>query len=293
MNLINYETPLDQTFSPSLSAKKASLATYKAKHQYSGGLTLPGFFQTTGFPWQLIGFVVILFLEGAAIFWSHYEGSSIEIILGLALFDILLAISAHWKHKEIVLFRNQIIFQTGEQQQHTKRQLKKAILVRNFFYLLILSSAFLKFYFFFSIYLYFDATAFLILVFYLLGGILHILCTGYALFTIIFWLQISKEHNKYIASNGKAFFFEKDEPLIHEIQTSENISITTVKAEPQAIIEKNGKFYFQTFGVLTDRQLGNLISLQKNDVQRHIVAKEGVRLQYTIYGMQPNGVQNK
>ena len=93
--------------------------------------------------------------------------------------------------------------------------------------------------------------------------------------------------------NETAFFFDKEEPLVHEIQTPESVSITTVKAEPQAIVERNGKFYFQTFGVLTDRQLGNLISLQKNDIQRHIVAKEGVRLQYTIYGMQPNGVQNK
>lgn len=286
MNLINFEFNLDEHFAPSQATKKWGLFTHKTRHIYAG-IPLPGFFQTTGFPYQLIGFFLIIGLEVAAIAWSHREGSSVEIIIGLALFDLVLAVAGHWWHGDITLFKNMVLFEKGQLKQQYERRLRGKILLRNIFYFLIIASAFTKFAFFYVIYMMFDATALLILFFYLLGGILHIACTGYTWFTIIFWYNIQRERTKFINSGGKRFTFDPEEPFEQEIELSEGMRLEPVKVDLHEIVENDGKFYFRTFGILNDRQLGNMIALQKNDEMRRVVAIEGLRHQHKIYGMQP------
>lgn len=289
MNLINFEFNLDENFAPSQSTKRWGLFTYKTRHIYSG-IPLPGFFQTTGFPYQLAGFFIILALEAAAIIWSHEEGSSIEIIIGLALLDIVLAITGHLWHGDIILYKNMVLFEKERLKQQYERKLRFKRWLRNFFSFLIMASAFAKFAFFYAIYLFFDATALLILFFYVLGGILHIACTGYTWFTLIFWFNIQRERTRYINSGGKSFTFDPSQPFEQEIEIPEGIRLKAVKVDLHEIVEKDQKFYFHTYGILNDRQLGNMIALQEKDEMRRIVAIEGIRHQHRIYLMQPQGI---
>ncbi len=290
MQLINFEFALDENFAPSQATKKWGLFTHKSKHIYAG-IHLPGFFQTTGFPYQLMGLLIIFGLEIAAILWSHQEGSSIQIIIGLALLDIVLAIAGHWWQGDITLYKNMIVFEKGRLKQQLERKLFFRKLIQSFFYLLIILSAFIKFGFFYVVYMSFDATALLILFFYLLGGILHVACTGHTLFTIIFWYNIQRERTQYINSSGKRYTFDPEEAFQQEIRLSEVKKLTPVKAGLHEIIELDGKYYFQTYGILNDRQLGNMIALQDTDDMRQVIAKEGVRHQHMIYLMQPNNLK--
>ncbi len=285
MNLVNFEFDPSEKFEPSQATKKAGLATHKSQDQYAG-VTLPGFFETTGYSWQLIGFFCIFLLEGAATFWSYSEGASVQIIIGLILLDVVLAIGSHWQHQDIVIYRNQLIFEKGAFHKKIAGKLNKALAWCNFFYFLIISSAVTKFWFFFMIYMFFDATALLIAFFYLLGGVLHILCTGYALFTTRFKIAIGKEHKKYIQSVAEQFRFT---PLEQEIDSG-GMDLTPVTVGLHEIVEKEGKFFFRTNGILNDRELGNFIAHQSNDHQRRIVAVEGIRHQYNIYGMEPGQI---
>lgn len=282
MNLVNFEFEISENFEPSHSIKKAGLFTKKSSHLYAG-VTLPGFFQTTGYSWQLIGFLSIFLLEGIATYWSYNEGGSIQVVIGLILFDIVLALASHWKHSDIVLAKNQIIFQSGALQQQTKRKLLNALIWRNTFYFLIIFSGVTKFLFFFLIYMIFDARALLIGFFYLIGSILHILCTGYALFTLRFKIGIANDHSNYISSDAKQYVFNTLKLPIN----AGNEKLTPVVVGLHEIMAENGIYYFQTKGILNDRELGNMIARQENDNSRRIIAVEGVKHQYEIYGMNP------
>jgi hypothetical protein len=284
MNLINFEFDPSESFVPSKETKKWGLYTHKSRHIYAG-IILPGFFQTTLFTFHLIGFFSIFILEGLAILWSFEEGSSIAIILGLAFFDIFLAIMAHRKHNEIVLNKNYVLFLEGERKTNYQRKLSSLNLYKNFFYFLIMFSAIAKFYFFFSIYFFFDAVSLLILFLYLLGGLLHVTCTGYAIFTLIFYRMISKERSKYLDSEGRDSTYDRNNPFEQVISTSEGIRLQPVEIDFHKIVERDGQYYFQTFGVLNDRQLGNMINRQIDDNARRLVAIEGIKHQEKILGV--------
>jgi len=283
MNLINFEFDPSQTFMPSEATRKWGLYTHKSPHVYAG-IVLPGFFQTTYFTFHLIGFIAIFILEGLAILWSFEEGSSIAIILGLAFFDIFLAVMSHRKHNEIVLCKNRILFEKDQvNKTNHQRNLIKYNRYKNFFYFLIMGSAFAKFYFFFSIYFFFNAVSLLIMFLYLLGGLLHISCTGYAVFTIIFYWMISRERNKYLDSQGATLSYGiNKEPFVHPIESAQKLILTPVEVDAHKIIEKDGNYYFETNGILNDSQLARMISRQKDENAKREVAINGIAHQYSI-----------
>lgn len=283
MNLINFEFDLDERFEPTSITKKWGMYTHKSKH-ISAGMTLPGFFQTTNFTFHLIGFFSVFLLEGIAIAWSFEEGSGVAIILGLAFFDIFLAIMAHRKHADIALHRNIILYSKGPVKTKYEVELTSKINYRNFFYFLIVASALAKFYFFFSIYMVFDAISLLILFLYLLGGILHISCTGYAVFSLIFYRKINKDRSLFIKSGGNENRYDINKPFEHPIEVSDNVKLYPVIVDQlQRIIERDGVYYFQTNGILNDRQLRNMISNQQTDNSKRIVALEGIKHQKLIF----------
>ena len=281
MNEFNYE----ENFAPSRTTKDWWLWTHKSPQKISG-VSVPGLFQTTHYEWQLIGFFSIFLLEGIATFWSFTFGVAITAILVSIFVDVVLAIVAHIWHKEICRLKNENVFTEGERNTANGQKISRLKLVTYFFYLLILGSAGFKCFWFFSVYSIghiFDSTALFIFVCYALGAILHITCTGYAFYTLIFKIKIRGEHNAYINSDGAEHSFNVTTPLKGLIETKMQLHPTEV-GRHKIVKEDDGKFYFHTFGILTDKELRQFIGRQIEREQKRTVASEGVKHQYTIWG---------
>jgi hypothetical protein len=311
MNLINFEFEPNQSFIPRPYTRKFGLYTHKSS-EIVAGVTLPGLFQTTNLPFHLIGFFSVFVLEILAILWSFEEGSSIAIILWLAVLDIVLAVAAHLNYNSITLTKNHILTSSDnvtilnannnivtdnntltsnnvkikENSINTnlkfRKKLSSLLLLRNFFYFLIILSAVGKFYFFFSIYFIFDAVSLLILFFYLLGAILHITCTGYAIFTMIFSILLKIDYSKYVNNNNNSYDINKPEE--YNIETG-GIQLTLLSEGKHKIVKsEDGKFKFQSFGILNDLQLRAMVNGQKDIHSQRIVAIEGVSVQIRQLG---------
>jgi hypothetical protein len=275
-----FEFQYSEKFEPTRSAKEWWLYTHKTSTTFAG-VPLPGFFQTTNYEWQVTGFFTIFLLEGLATYWSYYEGVAITAILVSIFFDIVLALVAHRFQRPIAQLKNDLVFT-----ENTSNKAKQKILAgkkfwQNFFYLLILVSALFKLLWFFLVYQVFDATCLFVFTCYLIGAVLHIACTGYAVFTFIFFRIIKREHNQYIKSEGAEFAFNPDNPLRSRIATEMELE-TVVVGHHELKKDSDGKFFFFTRGVLMDKELFEMIGHQLSPEQKRTVAIEGVKQQYAI-----------
>ena len=92
---------------------------------------------------------------------------------------------------------------------------------------------------------------------------------------------IKGQHSEYINSGGKKYSFDPENPLPHEIVSS--ISLVECSVGKHKIVKnKDNKFYFETCGLLTDKELNEFIGRQINNEQQRVVAVEGVRHQYNF-----------
>ena len=281
----NYE----ENFEPSSNTKQWCLYTHKTPRAFAG-VNLPGLFQTTNYVWQILGFIAIFLLEGLATFWCFLEGVVITAILASIFVDLVLAIVAHLYQKDICRMQNELIYEEQENAGRIERQLKSFKLRQNFFYLLIMISAIFKIFWFFDVYRIVDATMLFIMTCYIIGAILHITCTGYALFTFIFNWKINREHNAYLDSNHTVYAFDKNSPLrtrlnsqdVHEAQVGRH----------QIIKDPDGHIYLETLGVLTDAELWTLIGKQVEQEHKRALAVDGVRHQILILEQDPMGVHS-
>ncbi len=285
-----YEFQPEETFEPSSGTKEWALYTHKTEHSFAG-VSLPGLFQTTYYEWQIIGFIGIFLLEGVATYWCFKEGVIITAILASIFVDVVLAVTAHVFQKDICRIKNELVYEEDLQAGVRKRRLKRKVLWQTFFYILILISAMFKVYWFFSVYRIPDATTLFVTVCYVVGGVLHIICTGYAVFTFIFNRKINGEHTRFVESNGKSFSFDPTKPLRHPIGSPKLIEVPD--GRQRITKEGDGNYYFYTQGVLTDSKLRELIARQDTPDQRATVAREGVKHQITILKQSPEGRPKK
>ena len=140
----------------------------------------------------MLGFVCVFLLEGVATYWSSREGVVITAILASIFLDLVLAVTAHVYQKSICRMKNEMVYEDDINVGAIKNKLKRIMLKQHFFYLLIFISALFKIYWFLSVYRIIDATTLFIMTCYILGAILHIICTGYAVFTFIFNRKINQ-----------------------------------------------------------------------------------------------------
>jgi hypothetical protein len=126
----------------------------------------------------------------------------------------------------------------------------------------------------------FDSTALFILVCYSIGAVLHITCTGYAVFTTIFKGMIDREYSRYIHSTGTEFTFDPNDP--RELLIGAEVQLSPVIEGRHELVKKDGTFYLLTKGVLTDDELGKMIGRQLKPEQQRALAVEGVRQQCEI-----------
>jgi hypothetical protein len=275
-----FEFQYNENFEPTRSVKEWWLYTQKTPTTFAG-VPLPGFFQTTNYEWQVTGFFTIFLLEGLATYWCYYEGVAITAILVSIFVDIILALVAHRFQRPIAQLKNELVFTENTSNKAKQKILTGKKLWQNFFYLLILISALFKFLWFFLVYQVFDTTTLFIFVCYILAALLHIICTGYAVFTFIFLRKIRSQHNQYIRSEGTEFAFNPDNPFPSKIYTQIKLEPVIVGRHELANLN-NGDFYFKTKGILLDKELFEMIGRQTSPEQRRTVAIEGVKHQNAI-----------
>lgn len=272
-----FRFPYNETFEPSEQTKKWWLYTHKTEESFAG-IRLPGLFQTTNYEWQVSGFFAIFILEGLATYWAWNEGVAITAILVSIFIDIFLAVLSHIPQKKICRLENENVFEVGEKNKSNQRKINAKKLIRNLFYVAIVFSAAFKFTWFYLVYMTFDSTALFILVCYLLGAILHITCTGYAIFTFIFNWKLRSEYNKYTDSDGQEF---SENPMQLPIKTSADLQ--SVEIGRHRLVREDGGFRLFTGGVLSDDQLKEMVGRQHSNPEAvRILAIEGVRQQVNI-----------
>lgn len=225
-------------------------------------------------------------LEGLATYWSFIEGVIITAILASIFIDFVLAITSHLFQQDICKMKNELIWADDKRVGAISNKLKSAKQKQHFFYLLILISALFKIFWFYNVYTIIDATTLFIMTCYIIGAILHITCTGYAIFTFLFNTKINREHKKYQNTMRKEFAFDEREPLRSDALNSADLNPAEV-GRHRLVKANDGKFYLETFGVLTDSDLRSLIGRQTNPEQRRSLAIDGVKHQMLILQQDP------
>ena len=285
-----FDFPPDQDFVPSKETKNFWLYTKKSQRTF-GGVTLPGLFETVGYPTQMLAFFAVLLLEVVPTVYGVTQGVMWQAFVASIFVDIFLAIVAHLWHDKICRYKNELVnADLGVEKEALKRKINRYNLYTYFFYVLIMVSGVLKSYYFFDAYMVLDAIAGAVLVCYLLGAVLHIAYTGYFLYTSRFNHKIQAEYSEYVSSykeyvssGGQKF---KDgtgaiaQPLFAD-ETLVNV-VPTVSGNHKIFkLDSDEKYYLQTNGMLTDNELANLIIRQPFNAQG-LIARSGLKRQMEI-----------
>ncbi|HUI29364.1 MAG TPA: hypothetical protein VLX91_04030 [Candidatus Acidoferrales bacterium] len=289
-----FEFNPDENFWPSQSTKRAWMYTHKTVRTFAA-VPLPGLFATTTFIWRILGVIGIFILESIATYYSYWQGVNITAIIGSIVVDFVLAVLSHlpWQQK-ICECKNKLVYEEDVTAKKTARRLSRYKMLQRFLYLFIVCSAFFKFYWFYSVYGIPNTTSGLIFTCYMIGAMLHCSCTGYAIFTIIFELQISKEHTAYIESEAKEFAYDSSNPLRIDLGDREfkalevgNHKIVMETKERAGGGGTEKRYWLETLGVLTDKELSEFISRQDTREQKRDLAVKGVEHQMAILDVEP------
>jgi hypothetical protein len=278
--------PADQNnsnpFDPSTSTKMFWL--YTKKNELNFGITLPGLCETAGYSTQMLAFFGILILEFVPTFYGIEQGLLWQAVVAAIFVDIFLALTAHWWHDKILLSKNQLVVTIDPiSRQNLKRKISKHTLNSNIFYFLIFLSGCIKSFLFYKAYIFFDAIVTGVIVCYLLGAILHITYTGYFLYTSRFYWFVNKEYKIYLETNqanniGRFNIQHRNSQPINTDGT--NIQFSTISRGLHRIYkDSNGVYFFDTLGIMTDKELSGFIEAQQNSIARDVIAREGLARQ--------------
>jgi hypothetical protein len=279
----------EDRFEPSTPVKKFWLNTYKSKENFPG-VELPGMIQTTNYSQQLMGVVGILILEGIATIISYRFGVSIAAILAAIFIDFFLAGISHWKQSSLILLQNELVIEEkAVERERKKRQISAIKRLKLLWNVCIVISGFFKFYWFYSIYKYYlhpfgltiDANSALVFTCYIAAAGLHVVYTGYAIYTSRFNYQIQSEYTKYVQSGGQS----QKNTEIYKWPINSTIPLEEVRAGNHKIYQDSqnpDKYTFESIGILQDVELRDLISKQRTADQMSVIAREGVRMQLVI-----------
>lgn len=272
----------NENFEPSVKAKRRWRYTKKDSVEIAG-LPMPGLFQTANYEFQLACFVLVFIVEGAATWQAQIEGVVITAILASIAVDVVLAVISHLFQPAICQLKNEAVWANEAERGRIRRRLAFNVFWQRFFYVLILASAAFKFLWFYNVYPVLDAKAVFVGVMYLIGGLLHIFFTGYAVFTFFHEWLLRSEHNQYLDSNQKEYRFREDETVTEFDTVCEPASSRYAVVEPS-----NGKgTRLRTRGLLLDEDLRWLISRQKTPEQERALVINGVKHQMTIMNQEP------
>ena len=298
-------------FEPGVELKNLWLNTRKNKVRF-GNVELFGMFSTYGYGLDRFCFFLIIALEG----WGLYNLNLLidNVVLSSLLFfcDALFAIGSHYWSSDIVLARNRlsmakfdIIYLKGKSPSNEKEieisNIIKYNIYGSIFRLLIIGLAGFKIFSFLG-----NNTpdtpfalTFTIILTYLLVAYLHIRSTGYFLSGLIKGSRYRTQYAKNLLSQDPTDFtvqnhreFDLNLQIIQNHNELEKMAVTFGFAVPpqpgidfvnamtkQHYLYEN-KLY--TWGVLEDRDLQNLISVQPTNKQKEFLAMYGLKHQFEI-----------
>lgn len=230
------------------------------------------------------------------------EGVTIVIIGLLILLDIFLAVIPHLWDSAISKLESQIFLHTYQLRsknllttmeskdefkmkaatlEKNKSRLTSLKWLRRFMFIFLIGSTYAKLYFFFQTYPFYNTiSAYVIWVAYGLGGILHILCTGYVFHYFRFRWALRRDKNLWKNSNGEKRSYSIDGR--HEtrpIRTSLQLKTFIPKDHHQCIDESNGEFLFKYKGLILDEELNDLINEQDSYERKICIALVGREIQ--------------
>jgi hypothetical protein len=277
----------NQNFEPSKATKDFWLYTKKNRSTFSG-IQLPGLFETVDYSTQIAAFLGILILEGIPTYYGVGEGVLWQGILAAIFIDIFLAIMSHNWHDKICLIENKLVVTTDAVQKVAlSREITSLKMKSRIFYLLIIISGVFKFYLFYDAYMTFNTITIAVFVCYMLGSILHISYTGYFYYTSRFNFKIQKEYTEHIMSGGQIHSF--NHALTQPVEAdpaNPNPNLIVTNAGRHSITKKeNGQYECNTFGVLLDKELAQLVGVQQGVIAQGIVARTGLNQQLQILNM--------
>ena len=274
----------DRNFEPSKAIKDFWLYTKKNRSTFSG-IQLPGLFETVDYSTQISAFLGILILEGIPTFYGVGEGVLWQGILAAIFIDIFLAIMSHNWHDTICLNENKLVVATDANKKEVLNiEIASLKMKSRIFYLLIIISGIFKFYLFYDAYMTFNTITIAVFVCYMLGSILHITYTGYFYYTSRFNFKIQKEYTEYLNSGGQKHSF--NQALTQPVEAdaaNPNPNLIVTNAGRHSITKKgNGQYECNTFGVLLDKELAQLVVVQQGPTAQGIVARTALRQQLAI-----------
>jgi hypothetical protein len=294
-------------FMPSKEVKADWLYSLKKEANIQNA-PMPGLFQSENYSLMLAGVCLVLLLEIGATVISYRYGVSWGAIGAAIIIDFVLAFLAHKPQKSICLLQNKLFIQEDALvREQLRREISSKKLVKNFWFALIIMSGIFKFYWFYDVYrenlisigLLFDAYTLLVLMCYLVGAALHIVCTGYMLFTSFFHYRVHKEETTYINSinkDGQEVNQGADRYLKITEFSDNPIINTTIELLPhsvgkhQLILDPkfdstqtdSPKYVFKIWGLLLDEELRQFVTHQNFAAQRDVIARAGVSIQLDI-----------
>ncbi len=280
----------NENFEMSVVTKRFWLYTRKFSNQY-GGVTLPGLFQTRQYTFDLFLFIVIITCEIIGIINLQRVGQfNIIFVFSLFLADILFAIFAHLPKGKICRIKNQLILaEEAEEISRLKKQKKIRVFISSIFKLLIVGLALFKVLGFYFLHGTFNGLSFLICLTYAVAAFLHIYATGYFLWETLVIIRVAFEHNKFLSIDKKTQNPYKTEGTFpHGFESKTPLNPATVNRH--SLIqdpESADKYILNTFGILTDRDLQNLIAQQSSRDQKSKLASECLRHQLIILDTDP------
>lgn len=298
-------------FEPGVELKNLWLNTRKNKVRF-GNVELYGMFSSYGYGLDRFCFVLIIVLE----LWGLYNLYLLidNVLLSSLLFlcDALFAIGSHYWANELVLAKNRlsmakfdIIYIKGKSPSN-EIEIEENFISKYRFYSfipqgLILGLAGFKIFSFLG-----NNTpdtpfalSFTIILTYILVAYLHIRSTGYYLSWLIFDLRYkSQYHENLISPNPTEFTVQNHREFDLNLQINQNhnelvklAKIFGIKAPEQPhidfvnVITKQHYLYenkLYTWGVLEDRDLQNMISVQPTNKQKEFLAMYGLKHQFEI-----------
>ena len=259
-----------------LYTKKFSLASHDAER--------PGIFSVYGYPWYALAVLGILILEGIALYLSIEKGVDINAVLGLIIIDFFIAgIGHHLTIKEIKYRENKLVFTDGLEAENINSQIRSRKQIKLVSHLLILAMAMLKCHWFLEVYFRsggIDAIALIVCLFYILAAFLHIVATGYFIYTSIFYIRRWLQRRKHRTSRGKEFAFDLANPRKHYFKPE--IALIPAQSSRQSLYLEADHWVLETHGVFTDLQLDELVGKQHSALQKKALVIEGVRHQMNM-----------
>ena len=279
------------------------------EHTPFGEFDLPPLFKKVApsITFFLFGVFLILILEGYATFGvALNEGVTIWIILILIIVDFAFAYFPHWKidaavnqcrnekfiADKIVEFKplddtedfEALRRRANAHSSNMEAEIKRMKKNQKALYSFLIISAAVKLYFFFQTYPFFDTyQAYVVIIAYVLGAVLHILCTGHVInYYVRFRRSLATDKSTFNRTRGGTNASIHDESLIN---SKEKLTTVASSAHNQKIIVKaDGTFYFDSTGILFDEELNELISKQSTYLARISVAVYGKKLQMQKLG---------